>query len=258
MFVAVAALTASPADAQFHDNLAYPWNNAVSAQAATVLNNSIMANVMGYGPKEKRRLLGQSQPTGPRPGTAAQPATLAPARRPGGTTTFRPGRRALLDGFAGPQKAQVAQMLGACEKLYATSMSKFGAIRTASDANDLSTSTAFYMAMANYVYWNGQPGAPGDAQPAHLQNLRSQLRARYVASGALVGRSDVEKQAAQDSLVLAACTPMLQLTQANKTRNEMARQAARRSAATLLSNVGLSPNSLRFNPDGSVVIAGLD
>jgi hypothetical protein len=171
----------------------------------------------------------------------------------GGTTTFRPGRRAVLEQMPPQQRAQAPQILAACDQLYSRTMSSAG-IRSAAELNDVATSTAFMVAMAHHVYWDGQPGAPAEAQPAHMQFLSSRLRQSLVNRGRFVGKSDQQKQLAHDSLILSACIPVIQYSKAKKTGNEQAKQALRVQAANLLGKIGLGPTSLQFNPDGTVLV----
>jgi hypothetical protein len=251
---AALAFTAGAARAQYSGGMGMTFNNPVSSFASTVIMDNIMKkNVMGYG--KGSRAPGRTPTRMVAPGGGAASAA---ARQPVGTTTFRPGPRAILGRFPEARRQQAAQVLATCDKVYAATMSQSGVISSQLDVNDLSTSTAFYMAISHYIYWDGQPGAPISAQPAHVKTLRAKLRDRYLLAGTMTSQNDLQKQAAHDSLVFTACIPMLQYTQAKKANNEPAKQKARASAADLLRRVGLTPAGLRFNPNGSVLIAGVD
>jgi hypothetical protein len=182
----------------------------------------------------------------------------APARVPGGTTAFVPGRRAFLDQFAGPRRQEMAKLLSDCEQVYARTMLQSGAAESPAALNDIASSTAFHVVTAHYIYWSDRPGAPAPAQGPHIRTLRNKLRERYVARGTLRGKSDLEKQMAHDGLVVSACIPMVQYGQAKKTGDQPGKQAARRTAGELLTKVGLSPTSVRFNPDGTVRVGAIE
>lgn len=212
------------------------WNNPMSASIDTMISNRLMSR--GMSGQVKRGLSGT---TG-----------SSPRRR--GTTTFTPGRRALLDRVPAPERSQVSQLLPACDKIYAEVLSRTAGIRAPAELNDLATSTAFVVATAHYLFWVGKPDSPPRATPAHLQRLRTVLRDIYDARGTFAGMSDVEKQATQDGLLVSFCIPFLQFDQAQKAGNEAAEQSARAQAASLLARFGFSPSTLHFLPDGTVSV----
>lgn len=240
----VIALTAGPAAyGQYTSpSSGAVFNNPVSAIADTIVTDSIMAkNAIGYRKKDSRRNV--------RPADRPPNPTRPPSS---GTTTFTPGRRAILDNFPGTQRQQAAQLLSKCEKLYATTMSGLGAIDSPAQLNDVATATAFYMFLAHHIYWDGQPGAPPPAQKVHVRNLRQTLHSHYLSAGTMLRKSDLEKQNTQDGLLLSVCLPMMQYAQAKKSDDQTARQAARDLAADLLRKVRLSPTAISFRSDGSV------
>lgn len=245
--IACVATLPSIAQGQYAGPDGYLWNNPVSASAALFIQQSIMSETMGLGANAKQRLLGDT----------AKRRSPSSHRQPGGTTAFTPRRHTVLDQFTGTRRDQATKLLDDCQKVYAKTLALTGAAQP-SELNDLSTSTAFYFIIAHYIYWQGQSQVPADPQPAHFQTLRNKLRVRYVSNGSMIGKSDTEKQAAHDSLVLSACIPMVQFTQAKKANSEPGKQTARKAAADLLTRLGLSPNAMRFQPDGTVLIRGID
>jgi hypothetical protein len=222
-----------------YSNGGYSFNNPISASISSMLSYPRIRDLPTAAGGRARGQQSQS------------PGVSRPRRIAGGTTSFVPGRRAVLDRAEGPQRQQLAKVLTDCDKLYVTTMNQAG---VDSGLNDLASSTAFHIAIVHHVYWSDQAGAPPEPQPAHMKNLRDELRERYIASGTLLGKSDLEKQAAQDGLVVSACIPLARYSQAKKQGNEAAKQAVRKQAADLLAKVGLSPTTVRFNPDGSVKV----
>jgi hypothetical protein len=192
-----------------------------------------------------------ANPSGAAAGAAGRPTR---ASVPRGTTAFRPGRRTVLDQTPPAQRPQIARALTGCDQLFSKTMFQTGVARSAGALNDVALSTAFYLSMSHYVYWDGQPGAPPEAQPAHMQYLAGHLRHSLVNTGRMHGKSDTDKQRAHDSLVLTGCIPLIQYSQAKKAGNAAAIQNLRAQAAAQLGRLGLSPTSMRFNPDGSVLV----
>jgi hypothetical protein len=170
--------------------------------------------------------------------------------RGGGTTTFRPGRRLVVEQYAGPRREQTARTLADCDRVFADAMARTGA---AGALNDVAVATAFYISIAHYIYWRDQPGAPPEAQGLHILTLSERLRGGYIARGTFVGKSDEEKQAAHDTMLMAACGPLLRFVQTRKTASERTRLAMREEALVMLNKVGLSPQSVRFQPGGAVL-----
>jgi hypothetical protein len=177
------------------------------------------------------------------------------AARAAGTSTFRPGRRAVLDGLPPALRPQMAQLLPACDRLYATFLSQNLGGGAGQTPSDLALSTTFLLTTAHNLFWGGQAGAPPEAQASHIRYLSAGLRHTLPAGGRLARVTDAPKQLAHDSLVLDACIPILQYAQAKKTGDQGTRQAARRRAAELLAKLGLTPTSMRFRADGSVIVA---
>jgi hypothetical protein len=185
----------------------------------------------------------------PAGGGGGSPAT----RRAVGATTFRPGPRTVLDQAPAQLRAQMTKVLAGCDQIYDKTMQQMGVARPANGLEDVANATAFFVAMIHHIYWDGQPGAPASAAPANVRYLTDQLRTT-LARGRLAAKSDEEKQRAHDSLLLSTCIPLIQHTKAKKEGNQAARQPLRAQAVDLLAKVGLTPTSLRFNPDGTVVV----
>jgi hypothetical protein len=229
---------AASARAQWADNMGGGWNNPISASISSMIWDDIW-----YG-SQRREIMRQYEKGG-----SARPAAPPP------TTTFRPsGQRAILAKFRPENRAQAPQLLAACDQIYTQTMVKTGGA-TASTLNDLSASMVFAAALGHYMYWDGQPGAPLVAQPAHMQALRAQVRERLLASRWLPGKTDADKQGLHDALVVSTCSQFLQYNQAKKANNEPQKQSMRQHASQLLTKIGLSPTALQFKPDGTVAIA---
>jgi hypothetical protein len=237
---ALVAVVAGAAAAQYvSPSSGAMFNNPVSAGIDSYISTSIMKDVM--------------TPDWIRDASKGGGRAAAPARQ-AGTTSFTPGRRALLDHIPGERREQAARLLTTCDGLYRQAMARDGAITTRAELDDLSSSTTFYLELSRSICWKDQPGAPPEPQAAHLRNLRAQLRQRYLARGTFAGKSDSQKQAAHEALLLSACIPALQYLEASKKGNQAGREAARASAARLLSRFGMSRTSLRYGPGGRVAI----
>lgn len=175
------------------------------------------------------------------------------AIRGGGTTTFRPGRRLVVEQLTGVRREQTARLLADCDRVFADTLALITAAGAAANPDDVAVAAAFYISIAHHLYWRDLPDAPPEPKGLHLLTLSERLRGGYLARGTFLGKSDEEKQAARDRLLLSACGPLLRLVQLRKSTNQRARASLREEALAMLDKVGLSPQSLRFQPGGVVV-----
>jgi hypothetical protein len=227
------------------------WNNPGSAYLDDMFSLRFQQRVM------ERRIRARSGKSAATP-AASRTAAARSGPAPDGTTTFRPGRRAFIDQFPQAKRPQMTKLLADCDKVYGQTMAQAGGFNTPGALNDLASSAAFYVAIAHYVYWSDQPGAPAPAQGPHMLKLQQMLRERMLALGTLTNQNDVQKQTAHDGLVFSACLPMIRYSIAKKSADEPTKVAMRKRAGELLTKTGLRPNALHFNPDGTVRIDGIE
>jgi hypothetical protein len=238
LVVAAAVVVPGGARGQYTDLNWNNWNNPTSAMLGDWIVIKMQEDAM-------RRAFGGRSPEAK--AAASKPARKAP------TTTFKPApRRLAIAKAAEAQRRNMEKLLGVCDKVFAQSLARF---EVAGGTNDLALSLAFAISMDHYVHWMGKPGAPRVADKRHFARLRESMRSHLVGRDKFGKLDDARKQEVHDHLVLMGCTPMMQYQAGRKAGDEAAMRQAQESAAKHLKTLGLAPDSIAFQPDGTLTFS---